>query len=212
MNLYNIHTHHPSGAPSALEIVNILIKEQPDETDAPYRSYGIHPAYIYNVEEQLAQLRQQATLPQTVAIGEAGLDKLVATDFTLQQQLFKTQALVAEQIGKPLIIHCVKAWQELSAIKKEITPTQPWIIHGFRGKPELAEQLIAQGFYLSFGSRFNPEALRKAWPDRLLAETDEAETSIQAVYQQLADALSLPLETISFKLAENTTSIFCFLK
>lgn len=212
MRFYNIHTHHPAEDPSVIEIVNEIIKEQPNKLETPYRSYGIHPWYINNVEQQMEQLQQLVSLPETVAIGEAGLDKLAETDFVVQQKVFKAQAVLAESVQKPLIIHCVKAWPELLAMKKEIKPSVPWIIHGFRGKPELAEQLIEQGFYLSFGAQFNPAALQQAWPEHLLAETDETETPIQQVYQQMADSLALPLEVVASKLAENTTSVFCFLK
>jgi len=212
MNYYNIHTHQSSEDPSVVEIVNMIIKEQVDKTDAPYRSYGIHPWYIYNVKEQMEKLKTFVSLKETVAIGEAGLDKMAETNFEIQEKVFRSQALLAESVKKPLIIHCVKAWQELLAIKKEIKPSIPWIIHGFRGKPELAEQLIEHGFYLSFGSQFNPPALQKAWPNHFLTETDEAEINIQKVYQQIADGFALPIETVASKLAENYTHIFCFLK
>ena len=48
----------------------------------------------------------------------------------------------------------------------------PWIIHGFRGKPQLAEALIRQGFYLSLGERYNPMSAAVIPIDRLLAESD----------------------------------------
>ena len=78
----------------------------------------------------------------------------------LQKEVFLAQANLAEETHKPLIIHCVKAWADLIACKKAVKPEMPWIIHGFRGNGELASQLVRLGFYLSFGDRFNPSALR----------------------------------------------------
>ncbi|MDR2969061.1 MAG: TatD family hydrolase [Tannerellaceae bacterium] len=213
MTYYNIHTHQPSGEPGVVEIVNVIIKDQADEMkecSARYRSFGIHPWYIGNVEEQMEKLKTFVSLPGTVAVGEAGLDKAATTSFDLQQKVFRAQALLAESAEKPLIIHCVKAWQELLAVKKEIKPSMPWIVHGFRGNAELAEQLIARGLYLSFGSRFNSPALRKAWPNRLLPETDETGVGIRTVYQQLADALALPVDALASELAENAATVFFF--
>jgi TatD DNase family protein len=213
MTYYNIHTHQVSGEPGVVEIVNVAVKNQADEMEecsARYRSYGIHPWYIYNVEEQMEKLKTFVSLKETVAIGEAGLDKMAETNFELQEKAFRAQALLAESVKKPLIIHCVKAWQELLAVKKEIKPSMPWAVHGFRGKPELAVQLSEQGFYLSFGSQFNPAAVPKVRPDFFLAETDDAGVKIQAIYRQIAAALALPVEITASKLAENATAVFLF--
>lgn len=212
MFYYNIHTHVSNDNPSGVELVSIVIKDPLEKSNAPYRSYGIHPWYIYNVAEQKKQLRHYVLLPETVAIGEAGLDQETDTDLALQEELFRWQIELSEELHKPLIIHCVKAWAALITLRKEYNPRQPWIVHGFRGKPELARQLIRQGIHLSFGARFNAAALREAWPDHVLAETDEREMPISAIYQEIADSLALPLEVVAMKLAENTTSIFCFFK
>jgi len=212
MKYYNVHTHCSSEDPATVEIVNTVIRKETVEANAPHRSYGIHPWYLENVEEQFKTLREFALQKETIAIGEAGLDKLANTDFSIQKNIFHKQALLAEEIRKPLIIHCVKAWPELFSMKKEIKPSIPWIIHGLRGKPELAQQLIDHGFYLSFGAEFNPASLHKAWPKYILAETDDEDISIQQVYTFIAQTLSLPLETIADILAENSNHIFSFFK
>lgn len=176
-----------------------------------YCSYGIHPWYIENEQEQFAVLSEVAGLPGTVAIGEAGLDKSAGPEMTKQTEVFRKQAVIAEKEGKPLIIHCVKAWEELLKIKKEVSPRVPWIIHGFRGNAQLAGQLIKQGFCLSFGEKFNPEALRTAWPYNVLTETDDSFISIQNVYKQLAGSLPVSLDAFASNIAENSKRIFvCF--
>ena len=103
-----------------------------------------------------------------------------------------------------MIIHCVRAWEELIACRKAIRPKQPWLIHGFRGKAPLAGQLLRQGFYLSLGYHFQPEAARLAWPERLFLETDEAAVSIQVVYGRVAEALSIDLQALCDQIQRNS--------
>ena len=171
-----------------------------------FRSVGIHPWYIYNVEEQLAELKRQVSFPDVVAIGETGLDKGAEAPLDCQREIFRASASLAENAGVFLIIHCVKAWDELIASKKELKPRVPWIIHGFRGNATLAGQLIRQGFYLSFGEYFNPGAVREAWPGRLFAETDDREIDIRTVYRNLSVSLNLRLEQFAGQVAENAVS------
>ncbi len=153
-------------------------------------SVGIHPYNLLHVTE--ASLRLLSTLslsPQVVAIGEAGLDltprSFIAPDsiaapsplsreelLALQTRLLCLQAQLSEELSKPLILHIVRAFPEIIRLKKELKPSQPWIIHGFRGKPQLARELLSHGFYLSYGRRFNPEAFMLTPPERRLRETD----------------------------------------
>lgn len=210
MRYYDIHTH---GIPSDTEvtaIVNTLIGPDgrlPGEEGAEgasYRSCGIHPWYIGNTSAQFDTLQRLARLPEYVAIGEAGLDTCKGAPLDMQLTVFEAQARLAEACGKPLLIHCVKAWPEIIAAKKRLRPAQPWIIHGFRGNGTLAAQLLGQGFRLSFGARFHPEAARAAWPEQLFAETDEAaEAGIRQVYERLAVALQVSPASLSRQLAAN---------
>lgn len=202
MLYYDIHTHHLPICPEDVAVVNCLVFSSEIKT-GQYRSVGIHPWYIYNVEEQLAELKRLASFPNVVAIGETGLDKGVETPLECQQEIFKASASLAESRNLFLIIHCVKAWSELIALKKAVNPRIPWVIHGFRGNGTLAKQLLRQGFYLSFGEYFNPEAVRAAWPDRLFAETDDRVIDIRTVYQHLSHSLNLPLESFAEQVAQN---------
>ena len=213
MYYLDLHTHRLPADSAVLAVVCSLVQaEGVTSSDAPFRSYGIHPGQIEgDGERQWAVLRQLAAQPDCVAIGEAGLDRLAARPMALQRALFERQADLAEALGKPLIIHCVKAWEELLASRKRIRARQPWIIHGFRGKAELAAQLLKQGFYLSFGWRFQQEAAKMAWQaQRLFVETDEAPVSIQSVYEQMAAALSIDQHALCGQIQRN--SAFLHLK
>ena len=202
----DVHTHRLATDPQVVSIVSTFIQSIKEELQpTPYRSFGIHPCRIEeDGEAQWELLRQYVELPSCVAIGEAGLDRLAPCPMQRQRSLFERQAGLAEELGKPLIIHCVRAWEELIACWKAIRPKQPWVIHGFRGKATLADQLLRLGFYLSLGYYFQPETARVAWPGRLFLETDEANVSIQVVYARVAEALSIDLWALCDQIQRNS--------
>ena len=74
-----------------------------------------------------------------------GLDKLCKIDFNLQEQLFEKQLVISKITGKPVIIHCVKAYREIINYRKKY-PDQPWIVHRFNASEELSEELYQKGF------------------------------------------------------------------
>lgn len=206
MDYLDVHTHQQPTDPQVMAIVSTLVQAVGEEVgEIPYRSYGIHPCRIEGDGEAQWKLLQQWTKqPTCVAIGEAGLDRLSSCPMERQVLLFERQARLAEELGKPLIIHCVRAWEELIACRKAIRPQQPWFIHGFRGKAPLANQLLRQGFYLSLGCYFQQEAAQAAWPERLFLETDEAGVPIQAVYERVAEALAIDLQALCDQIQRNS--------
>lgn len=191
MIYYDIHTHQLPVHPE-------------------YVAYGIHPWYISDVGRQLAELRRLLGETDIAAIGEAGFDKLAEAPLSLQQEAFVGQARLAEEFGKPLIVHCVKAWDELIAARKQIQPSLPWVIHGFRGNGLLARQLLRQGFLLSFGMHYNEEALRAAWPEALFAETDDCDVDICTVYARIASSLGISIADLARQIAANALRTFPF--
>lgn len=114
------------------------------------------------------------------------MDKFTNTPLPRQMEALRYQALAAEAVGKPLILHLVKATAELLALKKELSPRVPWIIHGFRGKLQLALDLVRHGLYLSFGANYQEETLIQIPVDRLLLETDESDIAIADLYKKAA--------------------------
>lgn len=220
MDLYDIHAHdapspnnddEESPRHNITSIVNVYplgFEYAKDNENFPWFSCGVHPWYSEDAEPQLNFLKEIAGDPRIVAIGEAGLDKLKGPELNIQQTIFTRQVELSEQLQKPLIIHCVKAWDDLLHIKKTYKCHQPWIIHGHKGKPELTKQLLAHGFYFSIGDKFNEEAVRSIPMNRLFCETDVSETSIEEIYQQLANTLDIEIETLATQIEENIKTIF----
>ena len=191
MEFFNLHTHKFTNQPGVLELVN----QYPWEFDAtvPFYSIGIHPWFI--VEERLESdfeiLESKLQDANCLAVGECGLDKRIEVPMELQQMVFEKQLLLAQQYQKPVVIHCVAAFQELIEIIKKLKISVPILIHGFSKSEQLAKQLLDNGFYISFGKYLllNPELelVFKSIPnDRFFLETDTVEKGIEAVYELAA--------------------------
>lgn len=180
--ILDIHTHRP--APGAIVNVDPV---DPVTLDRQYLySVGLHPWNSDRVTpEALARLDTFAADPAVVAIGETGLDALRGAAIDFQQHLFDHHVELSESLRKPLIIHAVKTFPLVIAARRRHNPAMPWIIHGFRGKPQLAEELLHHGFYLSVGARVNPASLAVIPPDRLLAETDDSRLPISVILSTL---------------------------
>lgn len=153
-----------------------------------------------------------AAKPNVLAIGETGLDKLCDTDFSMQQKVFDMQVQLAGQLNKPLIIHCVRAWDEVLVTLEKLQATVPVIFHGFNKSVELAKRIIEKGYYLSFGQAVEKPAvatvLQSVPPDRFFLETDDAAITIEEVYKRAAAALSIDMNSLSLQLQKNVTAVF----
>ena len=213
MNKYiDIHSH--SGSPSAMTIVNCFpaeieaaLKNQPQQTF----SVGLHPWYINSdFKKELETVTLFANHTQVLAIGEAGLDKVCEIPFELQQKIFIHQAKLAESIQKPLIIHCVKAYSELIHLKKELHPTIPWVLHGYRGNKEITQQLLPYNFYFSFGKGISllQESIKLIPLDRIFLETDDEEINIEEVYASVNNLLHFPDCLLRNQIKKNFESLF----
>lgn len=215
MELYDIHTHQAlledNDEPYHSYILDINPLEIED-AKATYKhlsfSCGIHPWHSESSELQFKSFSECATDPRVIAIGETGLDKIKGPSFSIQIPLFKQHIALSEQLKKPLIIHAVKAWEELYHIRKDLKPTQPWIIHGYRDNPQITKQMKGVGFMFSLGERFNVNSLKLIPLDSLFCETDESKVSILRVYQQVASALNCDVEDIAIQVANNVRRVF----
>lgn len=215
MELYDIHTHqiileeNDDPYHSCILDVYPLEFEVAKESDKSLSfSCGIHPWYSEDSESQMKYLAEIVSNPRIIAIGETGLDKIKGPTFNIQIPVFKQHIELSEQLKKPLIIHAVKAWEELYHIRKDAKPTQPWIIHGYRGNPQITEQMAKAGFMFSLGERFNVDSLEFIPKDALFCETDESEITILKVYQQVAAALNVELDDFATQIAENVQRVF----
>lgn len=124
-----------------------------------------------------------------------------------QLEIFEKHIFLSEKLKKPLIIHCVKAFDSLIATRRKTRPSQLWIIHGFRGKPQQAEQLRREGLLLSFGAKYNPETLKIFRPGEILFESDDETLPIDTIYRRAARLWKIPRYLVVARTAESAHDI-----
>ena len=198
MTFIDLHTHNNAPAANTIFNSNCYI-------DGRSISIGIHPWHINNDWQNIfADIATHAKADNVVAIGECGFDMLKSpATAELQEEIFRAHAQLAETLCKPLIIHCVKALDRLMSLHKDIKPQQAWVVHGFRGKPQQAEQLTKAGLYISLGEKFNHESAKAIPTERLFIETDESACSIAEIYRAVAQAKGITAEALAQQTMQN---------
>jgi TatD DNase family protein len=212
----DLHTHRIKTCDNLIQIVNLDLNQSCPEHG--YFSYGIHPWVLDNADFQakkvLQALEEKLKLPQVLALGEAGLDKMHKASFKQQIELFERQIELSETLQKPMILHDVRSHNEIIALRKKRKAQQPWILHGFSGTEQDVRQLIGQGIYLSVGeSLLHPE--RKIYKsfkfidlDYLFLETDMAGIEVKKVYEAAAKLLETDIVTLQKQIFTNFARLF----
>ena len=176
----DIHAHSGPLRPGAVVCVDPVESMSLPPGDG-LLSVGIHPWNAAKADDaSWDRLRKWLDDARVVALGEIGMDRLRGPALEIQEDVFMRQAEAARERGLPVVIHCVRAFDILTAMRKKLLsrPTGEWdgpgqwVVHGFRGKPETARQLLNAGIDLSFGDKFNEESFRITPPDRRYRETD----------------------------------------
>lgn len=201
--LIDIHTHRPREGSfehvlSIVQNVDSLGVHPMD--DAPLPSLGGAVSHCTMGEHSFSE-------GHFSFVGECGIDKLCTVPVEKQVEMFRQHILLSEQYHVPVIIHCVKAQEELLRVRREMHPTQAWIWHGFRGKPQQLEQIIQAGLYVSFGIRYNRESLLRCPSDRMFLETDDAPVTIEQVYAQVSTDLCISMEQLERLIEDNYARI-----
>ncbi|MDR6560365.1 MULTISPECIES: TatD family hydrolase [unclassified Arcicella] len=207
----NIHTHHPSVEPKTMSVINAQTASGWMDLSVGNFSVGLHPWYIKqeNIDKDFEELAQLAKHPNVLAIGECGLDRLIDLDMNIQEEVFIRQIHLAETLQKPVIIHCVKAFSELIALKKRLNPKVPLIVHGFNNNPQICGQLVQHQFYISLGSALlnsqsNASKNISSIPiQQLFLETDDKICFISTIFAHASTYLTQPVEVLQEQILQN---------
>ncbi len=208
MQYLDIHSHHVTQRKEVFGVQSLTL------TDGIFLampktkpiSVGLHPWYatLADLETQLRYLAVIAKQSNVKLIGECGLDKTRGEKLEDQVYILTQQILLAEQLNKPLILHCVRAFSELIALKETLGVKVPMIIHGFNKNEKLGEQLLAKGFCLSFGSAVlkaesgAAKLIQKM--DQFFLETDESEIPIEEIYAHVANLKKCKVEDLKARI------------
>jgi TatD DNase family protein len=204
---FDVHTHKFDKSSNSLQNVHLELPEEGHFTA------GIHPWSENELTtSDLEQLERLAKYPRCVAIGEIGLDKTNGLALEKQRHTFITQLSIAEKYNLPVILHCVKYWNELLQVKSSLKPRSTWIIHGFSKASQL-ENLLKIGCFVSIGSQILTNrslqlVIQKVPVDRLFLETDNADHTNDEIYEKVALLKGLELEALENQLEINIRTIF----
>ncbi len=193
----DIHTHIDNQ--SVIKIVSENFEEK------VLKTWGIHPWEVGGYEKEVPRLR----LGMTAAIGEVGLDKAHKETFDRQIEVFAEMIKISENLRKPVIVHCVRAYSEIIEMRKKTKATMPWVIHGFNSSVETIRQLLKYDIYISLGEvlyRNENQAIKilKDIPvDRLFLETDVSGRDIKNVYAKAAALMGCEMDFLCNKIFEN---------
>jgi len=215
MHFIDIHTHHENNNPDIFSIRSYSIIDNNNiPVDKPF-SVGVHPwdseKFNFCHFDTLRRISNQKNLK---TIGETGLDKLKGAEFQIQKKIFEYHVELADKIKKPLIIHCVKYFNELIEIHDRMQPKSPWIIHSFSRDLQLAKELTKRGIHLSFGpillkSISNPyKYFSEIEKQFIFVETDDSNNSIQEIYEQAAELRGIELEEMADIIESNFIKCF----
>ncbi len=208
-----------------------------DEFDGVYFAVGTHPwklskttpSEYTNTEQALFKNAQHS---KCVAIGECGLDKTIEAPLEVQQAVLAQHIHWANQLKLPLIIHCVKAHNELIRMIKKEKPNYGGVIHAFSGSYETAKCYWDMGFYLGIGGIITyPRAVKtrnavsKMPIESIVLETDapfmplagnqgqpNCPSYLPQIAWQLAGLKSITIEQLAGLIEKNSVALFPSLK
>ena len=202
----DIHTHSVRPERETVTVHNIF----PGDGFAAFSgrnfySIGLHPWHIKSEDENnksLIMLEDALGFDHVCFLGECGLDKVAKTDFEEQKRVFRAQAFMAEEFKRPLIIHCVKAYNEILEFHKNLHPEMPWIMHGYNGSAETTQQLGERGILFSFGENLlrtkskSIDSFKLLPLEKIFFETDEFNGQVEEIYEIGAQLKNVSLEML----------------
>ncbi|WP_273125218.1 TatD family hydrolase [Bacillus weihaiensis] len=205
--------------------------ELTEEYDMIYAAVGWHPVDAIDMtDDDLKWIKELASHPKVVAIGEMGLDYYWdKSPKEIQKEVFRKQIQLAKEVKLPIIIHNRDATEDVVAILKDEGASEVGgIMHCFTGSIEVAKQCMDMNFYLSFGGPVTfknakkPKEVAKEIPlDRLLIETDcpyltphpyrgkrNEPSYVKYVAEQIAELRGMSFEEIAKKTSDNANKVF----
>lgn len=197
-----------------------------------YATVGMHPNDAQNEKFKQAEFLKLAKLKKVVAIGEMGLDYFGANINKAEQtELLIKQINIANQVTKPIVLHCREAYDDLISTLMSISPLPKGVIHCYVGDWSYAQIFLDMGFLISFTgiitfskSENLRQVVEKTPLEKVLIETDSPWLApepyrgqrnepayVVEVARKISEIKKIPLsevETITTKNAQDLFNIF----
>jgi len=193
-------------------------------------SIGIHPNTEMNGEVDVPHLMENAADPRVVAVGETGLDYFRSRgDLEWQRDRFRTHIRAAREIGKPIIIHCREAKDDVIAIlEEEKADAVGGVMHCFVEDMDTARKAMDLNFLISFSgivtfkNAMELKEIARCVPlDSMLVETDSPYLApmpyrgkqnqpawVRYVAEHIAELRDMPLDDFAAATTANFNRVF----
>lgn len=167
---------------------------------------GVHPGHVD--EEDIAQLERLRTIqsdPAVVALGEMGLDYHYGkANRDRQFHFFEYQLKLADEVGKPVVIHCREALDDCMGILRQF-PKVPALFHCFSGSAADARRILNAGYLLGFTGIVTfknagelRDVVQMTPADRFVVETDAPWLSPEPMRKVKTNEPALVMHTAAF--------------
>ncbi|MCD4832584.1 MAG: TatD family hydrolase [Bacteroidales bacterium] len=213
----NFHAHQQMPAENEIVIQSLFLQNDliTKNSDKIFFTAGLHPWHADQLSESKIIERLETLLQNKsiIAIGETGLDKLKGVDWETQKKVFRAHIEIADKYNLPLIVHSVKAHNEVLKLKIESKSKIPWVIHHFNGSKQMAMDFINHGFYLSLCNHINNSGsklsgyLGELPVNRIFLETDDFNIDIKDLYSVAAKKFNMNIENFKKQLINNLNSL-----
>lgn len=191
---------------------------------------GLHPYFMdEHVAEDVSALAGWLDANScVVALGECGIDTRFADTLEAQWRLFDAQVKLARQRRLPLVIHCVRANDQVAKRLRQLAPTAGGLIHAFAGSAEQAKAFYRQGFVVGLGGAVTHTRAKRlqravaALPDDgYVLETDSPDmplvghqgernepARVAEICQVVAELRSQPFDRVATDSSANARRVF----
>ena len=204
--------------------------------DFVFASVGLHPIHVGDLSTSLeagkfdeSAFLKLAQEKKVVAIGETGLDYYHGrTNISDQQAIFLKHLGLANVVGKPVILHCRDAGQDMLSTLMTQTPLPKGVFHCFSEDWQFAKVILDLGFYISFTGIItfsknyaNLEVIKNMPLDKILIETDSPYLTpephrgkrnepalVVEVAKKIAELRKIPVEEVEYQTTQNAIKLF----
>jgi len=176
-----------------------------------FYSFGFHPWEVELCQQSWTDLELHLQDNKCLALGEVGLDKLKGPLIEIQISRLNKQLEINEKFNLPVIVHCVKSWNEIKVIARKFKQFQ-WVFHGFN-KVSILDEVLREGWMISLGASILmneklQDAIQIIPEERLLIETDDQEVDIFEIYQKISKIKKISLPELEEIITNNFKSTF----
>lgn len=146
-----------------------------------------------------------------LAIGECGFDARSQATEDQQKEVFQEHLVLAKELGKPIIVHCVRRYDWLLAFAP--ADLLQMVIHGFNKNEQLGKELLRKGFGLSLGrALLENKSVQKLLVENELSgiffETDDHPMPVEAIYRHAAKLLNKDLFKVQQQIQHNLNNLW----